>query len=256
MEFAALALGEIVLLLHRCTRAYCLASFLVACRLYLELYVPELAAATDAALQTRLDIGTAVGELVRRRFPNGRLIAHDHEHHADAAAQSWALLDDPRVPALYEAAFTHDDVAVRADILVRQPANEFDLIEVKSTATCKEPHLLDLAVQRYVLEGAGIPVGGTYLMHLNRAYVCPGGAYDLEQLFTAADLTERVRALQPDVATALSAMRLPLWADVPPPVATGPHCAAPYMCPFYDHCHGDGPEHPIEELSGQRARLL
>jgi len=137
MEFAALALGEIVLLLHRCTRAYCLASFLVACRLYLELYVPELAAATDAALQTRLDIGTAVGELVRRRFPNGRLIAHDHEHHADAAAETRALLDDPSAPALYEAAFTHDDVAVRADILVRaKEPRRADMAEHGHTLAC------------------------------------------------------------------------------------------------------------------------
>jgi hypothetical protein len=62
--------------------------------------------------------------------------------------------------------------------------------------------------------------------------------------------------MQPDVAAALAAMRLPLWADEPPPITTGPQCTAPYACPFYDHCHGDEPEHPIEELPGQRAQLL
>jgi Domain of unknown function(DUF2779) len=226
-------------------------------RLYLELYAPELAVQLDETTLARFGVGTAVGELARERFAGGRLITHDHRHHADAVAQTMALLDDPSVLAMYEAAFSHDDVAVRADIVARQGMHEFDLIEVKSTASWKEPHLFDLAVQLYVLEGAGIRVGRTCLMHLNRDYVYQGGAYDLEQLFTCADLTEQVRALRPDVAAALHAMRLPLWADVPPPITTGPQCTAPYTCSFYDYCHADGgPEHPIQELPGPRARLL
>lgn len=225
-------------------------------RLYLELYTPELAGEDDPATLARLRTGTAVGELARQRFPGGELIAHDHQHHAEAEAQTRALLDDPNVAAIYEAAFTYDDVAVRADIVVCQGMHEFDLIEVKSTASWKEPHLFDLALQLYVLEGAGAPVGKACLMHLNRDYVYEGGAYDLEQLFTCADLTEQVKGLQPGVGGALSDMRQPLWDDVPPPVTTGPQCTAPYVCPFYDHCHGDEPEHPVQELPGRRARLL
>jgi hypothetical protein len=224
--------------------------------LYLQLYAPELTAQLDAATTVRFGVGTAVGELARQRFADGELIAYDHQHHADAEAQTHVLLGDPSVPALYEAAFSHDDVAVRADILVRRGAHEFDLIEVKSTAGWKAPHLFDLAVQLYVLEGAGIRVSRTCLMHLNRDYVYQGGAYDLDRLFTCADLTERVRALQPEVAAALGAMRLPLWADVPPSITTGPQCTTPYVCGFYDHCHDDEPEHPVHELPGRRARLL
>jgi hypothetical protein len=96
-------------------------------RLYLELYAPALAAETDAATQSRFDTGTEVGEVARRRFPGGRLLAQDHKHHAAAEAQTRELLADPSLPALYEAAFHHDDVAVRADILVRQCPDEFDL---------------------------------------------------------------------------------------------------------------------------------
>ena len=122
-----------------------------------------------------------------------------------------------RIPSLYEAAFHFDNIAVRADILVRQPRKKFDLIEVKSTTGWKEHHLFDLAVQLYVLEGAGIRVGHTCLMHLNNGYVYGGGDYDLEELFTCADLTEQVRALQPDVVTGLAAMREAIRADNPPP---------------------------------------
>ena len=89
-------------------------------RLYLELYTSDLSGPVDATTQARFDVGTTVGELARHRYPNGQLIAHDHQHHADAVVQTRALLDAPRVPALYEAAFSHDDVAVRADIVVRR----------------------------------------------------------------------------------------------------------------------------------------
>jgi hypothetical protein len=116
-------------------------------RLYLELYTPELAGEDDPATLARLRTGTAVGELARQRFPGGELIAHDHQHHVEGGAQTRALLDDPNVPALYEPAFSYDDIAVRADILVRQRPNEFDLIEVKSTAGWKEPHLFDPYLQ-------------------------------------------------------------------------------------------------------------
>jgi predicted RecB family nuclease len=225
-------------------------------RLYLELYAPELAGQLDETTVARFGVGTAVGELARQRFVGGQLIAHDHQHHAEAEIHTRGLLADPSVPAMYEAAFTYDNIAVRADILVRQCQNEFDLIEVKSTTSVKAVHLFDLAVQLYVLEGAGVSVGRASLMHLNRDYVYQGGAYDLEQLFTCADLTEWIRALQSDVTGQLSAMREPLWADVPPAIATGPQCASPYVCSFYDYCHGDEPEHPIAELPGRRERLL
>jgi len=33
-----------------------------------------------------------------------------------------------------------------------------------------------------------------------------------------------------------------------PDVATGPHCTAPYECPFFARCHGPAPEHAIEDL--------
>ncbi|MGD0945821.1 MAG: hypothetical protein ABSA52_00205 [Candidatus Binatia bacterium] len=116
-------------------------------RLYLELYAPEIAAELDETTLARFRTGTAVGELARQRFAGGRLIAHDHEHHAGAVAETRALLDDPSVPALYEAAFSYDDVAVRVDIIARQGAREFDLIEVKSTASWKEPHLFEPCLQ-------------------------------------------------------------------------------------------------------------
>lgn len=205
-------------------------------RLYLELYSPDSAGPLDQATQARFAVGTAVGELARQRFAGGRLLTEDHQRHNEAVVHTRELLLDRSVGALYEAAFVHDDVAVRADILVRRQGGGFDLIEVKATTSVKNVHLFDLAVQLYVLKGAGMRIERACLMHLNGGYVYPGGAYNLQQLFTCADLTEQVHALQQNVAVALSAMRQSLRGDGPPPIASGPQCTNPYVCPYYDLC--------------------
>ena len=66
----------------------------------------------------------------------------------------------PRCRAIYEAAFTHDDVRIRADVLARTDGGAFDLIEVKSTTQVKASHQLDLAIQLYVLEGSACRCAG------------------------------------------------------------------------------------------------
>jgi hypothetical protein len=68
-------------------------------------------------------------------------------------------------------------------------------------------------------------------------------------------VTDRVRALLPDVPAQLAAMRQPLWARRPPVVATGPHCEKPHVCEFYEHCHAGGPEHPVSDLPGADTKL-
>lgn len=224
-------------------------------RLYLELYQPELWGETDEGLQAVFDVGTTVGALARRCFPGGRLIAEDHLHHREAEEATVAALADTALPAIYEAAFTHDDVRIRADVLARAEGGTFDLIEVKSTAKAKAPHQRDVAIQLYVLEGLGFSARKVFLMHLNRDYVYAGGDYDLRQLFACADLTENARELRTEVVASLAAMRETLRAEMVPTISTGPHCSDPYPCPFWMHCYAGGPEHPIAELPNLRVRL-
>jgi hypothetical protein len=131
----------------------------------------------------------------------------------------------------------------------------FDLVEVKSTARVKPEHPWDLAIQLHVLQGSGLPVRRACLMHLNPDYVYPGGEYDLGDLFVAEDLSEHARSLEGEVSAALAAMREPLWSETPPAIPAGSHCTTPRTCAFYEHCHVDAPEHPIDELPRLRKRL-
>ncbi|HEY7727509.1 MAG TPA: DUF2779 domain-containing protein, partial [Candidatus Eisenbacteria bacterium] len=111
-------------------------------------------------------------------------------------------------------------------------------------------------IQLHVVEGSGVPVRRAGLLHVNNRYVYPGGPYDLERLFVWRDQTDVARQMAPWVADALAAMRAPLRAGSPPGIDTGPHCDRPYRCPFYTHCHANGPEHPIDDLPRAGARLL
>ena len=112
-------------------------------RLYLDCYHHELADTVEAGQQAVFDTGTAGGELARQRFPKGTLVAEQYHEHYQAVQSTQALLSDVSVPVLYEPAFTFQGIRTRVDVLVRGDGQEFDLIEVKSTASAKEQHIPD-----------------------------------------------------------------------------------------------------------------
>ncbi|MFA5055599.1 MAG: DUF2779 domain-containing protein [Dehalococcoidia bacterium] len=225
-------------------------------RLYLMLFQPELADEIGEAKQAIFDAGAEVGVLARGIFPGGVLLDQDYMHHKEAMAQTVELLKDKKIPALYEAAFMHDDVRIRADILVRAGRGMFDLVEVKSGNSVKPEHIPDAAVQVWVLEGCGIRVRKACLAHLNKEYIYPGGEYDLQELFVVEDVTDDVREFLPDVPEMLAEMRAALALSEPPDIAPGKHCSKPYDCEFCGHCFRVFPEHYVGQLPGAREKLL
>lgn len=225
-------------------------------RVYLECYERELADEITEQQQAIFDSGTDVGVVARRLFPGGVLIREDYFDHEGAVASTQAALAQPAVPPVYEAAFLHDGVRIRADILAPVSEGRFDLVEVKSTSKVKDEHIYDVAIQLYVLRGSGIPVRRACLCHLNTDYIYEGGEYNLNRLFRVVDVTAECSALLPEIPSLLADMRASLAAPVPPTVATGRHCTSPYQCPFYGHCHADEPEHHISQLPRAREELL
>ena len=192
-------------------------------------------------------MGHRVGALARNRYSGGALIGEGLDW-AEADRATRGALRDRAIPAIFEGALSFDSVRIRADILTRTRDRRFDLFEVKSTLDLKPEHEWDLAVQYYVLRGAGVPIRWTRLMHLNRDYVFSGGDHDLKRLFTFTNLTRLVRKRRREVVAALKEMRRTLAAKSPPPISVGPQCSAPYTCPFYDHCNEDEPDHSIDQL--------
>lgn len=204
-------------------------------RLYLECYARHLADPVSDSQQAIFNRGTRIGAAARQRYPGGVLIEEDHLHHREAVASTDAVLADPSVPAIFEAAFTCDEIRIRADILARSGDGRFDLIEVKSSYAAREEHKLDIAIQLYVLEELGLPVRHACLLHLSRS-----GTRRKAGVFRLADLTAEARNMRPSLIEALTAMRWVLLFPKPPLMPTGKHCISPYICEFMGHCHQNG----------------
>lgn len=217
-------------------------------RLYLTGHDPHLADPVGPVQQAIFDSGNRVGALARQQYPGGLLVEEGPLQHARAESRTRRALQDDGIPAIFEAAFTHERVRIRVDVLRRAGKDEFDLIEVKSTTRVKDEHVNDVALQLHVLEGAGVSIRRAGLMHLDRGYVHPGGDYDLSKLFHLEDLTHEARGRLLVVNSQLDGMWSILRQNTPPPIEIGPHCTRPYVCPFYGHCHRDAPAHPLHEL--------
>ena len=226
-------------------------------RLYLEIHQPFLATKPDAATQAMFEMGTEVGELARSRFPGGVLVTAGYRQSEAALAQTTALIEDPAVPAIFEAAFLHAGVLIRADVLERVPAEEgrpcgWRLIEVKSSTRVKDIHLEDLAIQSEVIVGAGLTLVSVGLMHINTGYLYRDGAIDLTALFAIQDLSEAVAQRRAEVPGRLAEMARMLLQPQAPAIEPDRHCHTPYDCPFWDHCTKDKPARWIHYLPGSK----
>src|SRR5436190_22120425 len=97
---------------------------------------------------------------------------------------------DAGATTIYEASFFADDTFVAVDILLREESG-WRPIEVKSSKSVKDEHLVDTTLQLYVVERSGVKVTGVDVMHLNPECQHP----DLSDLFMRTDVTQAVRQL-------------------------------------------------------------
>lgn len=215
--------------------------------LWLAVHRRKLADPITELQQWIFDQGTGVGRLAQGLFPGGIEVTEDYLHTAAALKTTEKLLAELPLP-LYEPAFFFDDVLVRVDILVPVGDGTWDLYEVKSSSSLKPEHITDVAVQTYVVEGAGLPVRRSHLVHLDSEYIWEGGEYDLPGLFTIEDVTAEARAFMPEVPAYLKRFQSMLGGSEPH-VRIGSQCHNPYDCDFLGYCHAPlAAEHPITEI--------
>lgn len=178
--------------------------------------------------------GHKVGTLARTLFPNGVLIEEDHTQSSAAIEKTREQLD-AGAKVLFEAAIVFDNVLIRIDVMRVQDDGSVDLIEVKSSNSVKEDHLVDVALQKYVLEGAGFTVNECILMHLNPDYV-RAGDLEVEGLFILATVNDQLKKYHEEVVHYLKLIRAKLASEEEPPSEIGSKCKSPYRCEFYNHC--------------------
>jgi hypothetical protein len=208
-------------------------------------------------MQAILDMGTEIGLLAQQRFPGGVLVKAGFRQREAAIAETAALLQHSGIPAIFEGAFEHDGVLVRVDILERVQSREegspsWRLIEVKSSSRVKDVHLDDLSIQSHVLEGTGLRLDATCLMHIDTGYLYQGGQVHLQALFSIEDVSEAVTDRRGQVLERLAAMKTVLLQSEPPAIEPDQHCHTPYECPFWSHCTKEKPLRWIYHLPGKK----
>lgn len=213
--------------------------------LYLYRNNRELMSPVSAADQMTFDQGTYFGELARKRFGNGILVEEDHKH-LEEAVETTRKLIEKGATLLYEAAFKFDDVVVRVDV-IELTEGRWKLYEVKSTTKVEDTHLDDVAVQRYVMHGAGYIVSHAAVVHADSEYVRRGDL-NLVALFKITDVSAETDAKVFEVARNIAAMKAMLGASEPE-TPIGAHCTKPYPCAFQGHCWKDVPEHSVFDLA-------
>ena len=203
--------------------------------------IPEVSAGTQAIY----DQGTLVGEFAKKLYPAGIEITAEH-HDFDKIFRQTKEALETRKP-LFEAGFTYKGAYARADVLVPVEGDYWDIVEVKSSTEVKPVHCHDLALQRYVIEGAGLKIRQTFIMHINSGYVRKG-EIEPKKLFTSENVTKQVNALLPSVEKSLHEMRKSIELKNSPDISIGPHCSDPYKCPIQEICWAFLPEHNIFTL--------
>ena len=229
------------------SKARFVAGLQCAKRLFLETHAPDRRDPEGPGRAALQEAGIEVGIVARRRFPGGVLVGAEAGWD-DALARTAALVADPDVPAIFEAAFEHAGARMRADVLRRVGPGRFVLVEVKLGSKVRAYHETDLAFQLAVLGGAGVEVERVELLLLDRSYVHPGGPPDPFRLFTVVDLSEKALPQVATIRERLPAMRGVVEASDAPAVDPGPQCLTPFRCPFFGHCHVGGPTFPVTDL--------
>jgi len=214
--------------------------------LWLQKYKPELKDEVPESLQAVFDSGTNVGILAQELFPGGLLVPYEGLTHQEQIEATRKAINDG-METIYEAAFSHNDIFIKADIIHKGTAG-WELYEVKSSTGLKDVYIEDIAVQYFVIAGSGLSLSKAFLVHINNQYV-RHGAIDVQQLFTILDVTKEVISLQEHVRDAVAGMKDMLKKEIPA-IDIGPHCKNPYECDFKGYCWEHIPSPSVFDFKG------
>jgi hypothetical protein len=211
-------------------------------RLYLQVHQPELAE-IDASTEHRFQVGHEVGEVARSLQLGGKLMADEDLDAALNASRAELAAAGDKI--LFESAFAHAGVLIRADILSRR-GGDIELREVKSSTSVKDYHQQDVAVQVWTLRGAGVGLSRSFVTHIDNAFVYQGdGRY--AGLLRDTDVSAAVAPTVDKVQGWVNGLCRVIEGAMPS-VEMGAHCNDPFECPFQHHCSAGGPAFPVEIL--------
>ncbi|MYC74172.1 DUF2779 domain-containing protein [Candidatus Poribacteria bacterium] len=199
---------------------------------------PEKALSPSLYQQRLLDEHAAVKTLAYSYFPAGVPIETEAP---DVAVRHTQIAMRRGESCLFNAAFRSNGTFVRCDILQKY-GNGWRIIDIRASKKFKKEYLLNLALQKYILDTCHIPISATHLILLNDACVYP----DLSNLFVGEDVTGAVNLLEQRVPDYLSTFNTIRKRDTEPSVLIGKSlCNRPDRCAFKAPCWAFVPKNSV-----------
>lgn len=232
-------------------------------RLWLEIHMPE--ERTDSsATRASYAVGHEVGRIAQQLYdPSGIGEVLDSQRDGyDFVLQRTRELTRDSHP-IFEAGFAADGVIAFADVLLPIPAKtstsvpSWRMVEVKSSASVKDYHRDDAAVQAYAARRAGLSLERIAVAHIDSSWVYPGGG-DYRGLLVENDLTAEAFAREGEVQTWVTGAQQVAASTAVPDIRTGRQCSAPFECGFIGFCRSAEPavEFPIHWLPRIQTKAL
>ena len=218
--------------------------------LYLDRRRPELRGEISYAQEKLFERGKEVGTYAQMLFPCGIIIPYEETPVSEQIIRTTDEIKKGTL-TLYEPAFTYNNVFVKVDIL-HKGKKGWEIYEVKMATEIKDIYIYDVAVQHYVLKGAGLPVSKVNLVYINNQYV-RNGDIEVAKLFIIKDIAELVEEKEGYVVKEIESMREVLKEDDIPNIDIGRHCHDPYDCDFIGFCWQHIHEDSVFELKGRGA---
>ena len=157
---------------------------------------------------------------------------------------------------VWQKSFSDQHYTLRSDALVYKPKSDsYDLYEIKSGTSVKRENYYDVAYQ-YLIISKKHKIDRLFILHLNKNYIREN-ELDIEQLFIAVDITEKVLEISNEVKIA----RSKAWKTAHSKSSKGiEHCYKPDYCPCPDLCHPHLPDFSIYDIpritEGKKKELL
>lgn len=215
-------------------------------RLWLEVHRHELN--TDSpGISMGLTAGRAVGQVARDLYDPrgvGQLVDPGALGIEGAIERTRQLLASAQ--PVFEAGFEAEGVAAFADVLL--PVTEggrlkWRMVEVKSSATVKELHRDDAAIQAFVVREAGVPLESVAIASVNANFVYLGDGH-YAGLLAEEDVTDETLDREEEVLGWIAEARAVVASRAEPSRSTGSHCSDPVECGFLTYCQSR--ESPVE----------
>jgi len=219
-------------------------------KLHLEKHHPDLAVITPQ-MESMFAGGHQVGDVAKELYGTADSVEVAFNFKT-MVAETQQLIDGGADFPIFEATFRYENVLVRVDVMIPD-GDGWRVIEVKASTSVKDYHVLDCAIQDWVLRNSGINVTSISLAHINNQFVYEGGG-NYDGLLLENDLTEEVRTLEPSVVDLVAKARDAVTGPMPD-IHVGPQCNKPYDCQFQSYCWPSNTRYPITGLGGSKAKL-